>query len=112
MKTLLAILALAISFGASAQSSTDYLKLKSAGKVTLAVGTKQAPDPKDASKQISVADPDTIVSTVPVFDAQTGAQVGTASPQYSITAEVAKRAALAKALADQDALVADLKAAK
>jgi hypothetical protein len=75
MKTFLSIIALAVSFAASAQSPTEYSALKAAGNVALSGATKATPDPKDPTKQITVRDTDQVVVAPTRYDPVTGARV-------------------------------------
>ena len=110
MKSLLAILALAVSLGALAQSPTEYASLKTANKVTLAGGTKQATDDKGVTS--TVRDADAVIVSRPTYDAATGAQTGTTTTTFSISGLEKDIANLEDALAKAKAMLADLKVVK
>lgn len=116
MKIAIAVITVLFAVAAQAQTPAEFATLDAAGKVTLVAGTKQvtAPDPKDATVQITstVRDPDRVIVRVPRFDPATGAQLGANDREFSISGMEADIARMQADLAAAQAQLAKLKAVK
>ena len=116
MKIAIAVITMLFAVAVQAQTPAEFATLDAAGRVTLVAGTKQvtAPDPKDATKQITetVRDADKVIVRVPRFDPATGEQTGTNDREFSISGMEADIARMQADLDKAQAQLAKMKAVK